>query len=291
MEFETSDGLNLPGLLYEAQGSNKIVISLHGNGSASVFYDEKESRDLAIQLTGQGLSLLKFNNRGAHIIKKLNVRKNEETERIRFGSAYEKIADCVPDIDGAVNYLESLGYEEFYLMGKSTGANKICVYNHYQPTNKISKYILVCGGDDAGGYYSTLGKEKFLRLVQKAKINIDKGKSEEIIKEILPQDIFSWKAFYDIANPDGDYNCFPFLEALGQAKLSTKPLFHYYKEIKTPSLVIYGSEDEFCYGQVPKIVEILKSLQPKFDYKIIEGADHGFTGKKKELAEVITNYL
>jgi pimeloyl-ACP methyl ester carboxylesterase len=256
-----------------------------------VFYDEKECRDLPEALALQGLSLLKFNNRGAHIIKKLNVKTGQETERKRFGCAYEKIADCVPDIDGAVSYLESLGYKEFYLMGKSTGANKICVYNHYRPENKFSKYILVCGGDDMGGYYATLGKEKFLRLLQKAKQQIAKGNGEAIIKEILPEEIFSWKAFYDIANPDGDYNCFPFIEALKMAKLSTKPLFHNYKEINKPSLVIYGGEDEYCYGKVPEIVELLKSSQPEFKYQIIPGADHGFTGKKKELAEIITDWV
>lgn len=46
VDFETSDGLTLPGLLYEAEGSKKVVIYLHGNGSSSVFYGEKEYRDL-----------------------------------------------------------------------------------------------------------------------------------------------------------------------------------------------------------------------------------------------------
>ncbi len=59
IEFETSDGLNLPGLLNEVAGSKKAVIYLHGNGSSSVFYDEKGNRDLPEELNKKGISLLK----------------------------------------------------------------------------------------------------------------------------------------------------------------------------------------------------------------------------------------
>ena len=70
VDFKTSDGLTLPGLLYEAKGSKKVVIYLHGNGSSSIFYDEKKYRDLPEASTEKGISILKFNNRGANIIKK-----------------------------------------------------------------------------------------------------------------------------------------------------------------------------------------------------------------------------
>lgn len=291
VEFSTSDGLLLPGLLYEAKGSKKVVIYLHGNGSSSVFYDEAEKRGLPEQVNTKGVSFLKFNNRGAHIIKKLNVKKGKEVERLKYGCAFEIIKECILDIDSAVKFLQGLGYNEFYLAGASTGANKICVYNYYKPQNVFKKYILICGGDDTGIYYSILGDKKFWKLLNDSKEKIAIGKGEDLIKPLLPNEIFSYKGFYDIANPDGDYNCFPFSEVLGKAKLSKKPLFRYFKTIKTPSLVIYGEKDEYAWGEVSKVVEILKRYQPKFDYRIIEGADHGFTGKNKELTDAITKWL
>lgn len=291
VEFSTSDGLMLPGLLYEAKGSKKAVIYLHGNGSSSVFYDEKEHTDLSEQLNKKSISLLKFNNRGAHIIKRLNVSKGTKVERLPYGCAFEIIKECVLDIDGAVKYLQGLGYKELYLMGASTGANKICVYNHYKSQNIFNKFVMICGGDDTGIYYSLLGDKKFWKLLYESKEKIAKRKGEDLIKSLLPDEIFSYKGFYDIANPDGDYNCFPFLEALGKAKLSKKPLFRYFKEIKKPSLLVYGQQDEFAWGDVPKVVDILKKIQPKFDYEIIKDADHGFTGKNKELAEIVTSWI
>src|SRR5260221_3471229 len=104
IEFTTEDGLTLPGLLYEVKDSNKVAMYLHGNGSSSVFYDENEHKDMPGELNQKGVSFLKFNNRGAHIIKKLNVRNGDEVERKKFGCANEKIRDCVLDIEGAVNF-------------------------------------------------------------------------------------------------------------------------------------------------------------------------------------------
>ena len=73
--------------------------------------------------------------------------------------------------------------------------------------------------------------------------------------------------------------------------LSLKPQFRYFKSIKKPSLVVYGEKDEYAWGDIPKIIEILKSHQPKFDYRIIKDADHGFTGKNEELAEIISEWI
>ena len=84
IEFATEDGLTLPGLLYDVKDSKKVAIYLHGNGSSSIFYDESEHRDMPEQLKQKGISFLKFNNRGAHIIKKLNVKNGNEAQVSHF---------------------------------------------------------------------------------------------------------------------------------------------------------------------------------------------------------------
>lgn len=290
IEFQTKDGLTLPGLLYRAQGKS-VVIYLHGNGSSSIFYDAAKNHTLVPALAKKNISILYFNNRGAHIIKKLYVRHGKEEERKRFGMAYEKIKDCIIDIDGAISFLKKQSYRKFYLAGASTGANKICVYNFYKPKNNVEKYILLCGGDDTGIYYDMLGKEKFWKLLAKAKKKIKAKQGEGIINEMLSDNFFSYIGFFDIANPDGDYNIFPFYEVLRKVKLSTKPLFRHFKSIKRPTLVIYGDQDEYAWGNVPKIVKILKNYRPELDYRIIKGADHGFKNHEEELAEMVANWL
>ncbi len=291
VQIKTADGLTLPGLLYKTKNSQKVAIHLHGNGSSSVFYSDDQRETLAKTLGNEGISLLMFNNRGAHYIKKLDIQKpNEEIEQKLFGMAYEKIKECVQDIDGAISFLKSKRYKEFYLIGESTGANKICVYNFYKPKNKVSKYILLGGGDDTGIYYDQLGKDKFYRLLKEAKEKIRKHKAEDLICELLPDEIFSYKGFYDIANPDGDYNVFPFLEVLKKVELSKKPLFRHFKSITKPTLVVYGEKDKWAWD-IPRMIEILKKLRPEFIYKVIRNADHSFSENQTQLSNLICNWL
>ena len=291
VEFDTKDGLTLPGLMYRGEKDKAAVIYLHGNGSSSIFYSDAKNKIMALALAKKNISTLYFNNRGAHIIKRLNVRHGKETERRRYGMAYEQIKECVADIDGAVSYLKKHGYRKFYLAGASTGANKICVYNYYKPKNDIEKYILLCGGDDTGIYYHMLGKSRFWKLLAEAKRKIKAKRGGDIIKELLPENIFSYSGFFDIANPDGDYNVFPFYEVLRKVKLSSKALFRHFKSIRKPTLVVYGDQDEFVWGDVSKIIELLKGYQPEFTYRIIKGANHQFQKCETELAQTIGDWL
>jgi pimeloyl-ACP methyl ester carboxylesterase len=291
VQIQTEDGLILPGLLYEAPKSEKVAVHLHGNGSTSVFYSDDQRGILAQALIEEGISFLLFNNRGAHYIKKLDIIARGKKTQKRFGTAYEKIKECVYDIDGAVDFLKNRGYREFYLIGESTGSNKICVYNFYKPNNRVAKYILLGGADDVGIYYDGLGKKRFSTLLKQSKEKIRKGEGEEVIHELLPDKIFSYKGFYDIANPDGNYNVFPFLEALGKANLSKRPLFRYYKSITKPTLVVYGEKDQYAWGDVPRVVEIMRKQKPEFTYKIIKDADHSFSEHQKQLAEVVCTWI
>jgi len=294
VEFQTSDKLNLPGLFYEPfRKTDKAALYLHGNGSSSVFYDVTIMNFLGSELNLHQIAFLPFNNRGANYITKLRV-DDEHKKWIKIGTTYELIRDCIYDIDAAVSFLKSRNYREFYLIGHSTGANKICVYNYYKPQNSISKYILLGGGDDTGIYYKQLGPRKFRLALQKAKQEIQKGNGGKLVPKYLVDYLFSYQSLYDTLNPDGDYNIFPFLESLEKIKLSKKPLFREYKSITKPTLVIYGSDDEYCYGKVSEIIETLgkmSSVPGKFKLQIINDCDHGFDGKEGELVDIITRWL
>ncbi len=300
VEFPTQDQLMLPGLLFQPeQPTDKAAIFLHGNGSASVFYSVERAKALANQFANQGIALLLFNNRGAHFIKTVDRCHPEEEEPdgyndVTLGTAYELIKDCVFDINGALDFLKTEGFSQFYLVGHSSGANKICVYDHYQPKeqNEISKYVLASGGDDTGIYFKMIGsKDKFFKYLQQAKAKIDQGKGRKLIPKYIMDYILSYQSFYDVANPDGDYNTFPFTEYLQQLNLSSKPLFRYFKKIEKPALVVYGENDDYSPDKNGrKSVKILKQQagsKDNFDFKVILGADHSFHGQVDELGQQI----
>lgn len=297
VEFRTDDGLPLPGLLFEPEpATKKVALYLHGNGSSSIFYSVEETTMMAKQLNKAGIAYFPFNNRGANLIHKLNRVTKEGVEREPYGMVYELIHDCIQDIDGAVKYLKGLGYTTFYLIGSSTGANKICVYDHYKPKNIFSKYVLLSGGDDSGIYYEEFGEERFMKILKTAKSEISKGNGRMLVpvKLLGNDEWFSYQSILDIIDPDGDYNTFPFNDLMNKLGLSSKPLFKYYSDITKPFLVLYGSEDEYCYGDVKRVVNTLKdhkNPKAKVEFKIMQGADHGFEGREQELANIVTDYL
>lgn len=296
VQFSTKDKLMLPGLLYAPKKrTKKAVIFLHGNGSSSVFYMQGRMQIFGEELIRQGIAFLAFHNRGAQYVHAFKVWKGRNFVRRRYGMAYERIKECVTDIDAAVKFMRSRGYGELYLLGHSTGANKIAVYDHYKPRNPIRKYVLWGGGDDVGSYYLEFGRKRFFELLRRARLEIAKRNGSKLIPaDLVNQWIFSWQAFYDIADPDGDYNVFPFNEYVNGPRLSRKKPFRYFRAIRKPSLVVYGNEDPYTFTRVEKAMRVLKEncgAPERFAWRIITGADHGMHRKEREFGRTAAKWL
>ena len=295
VQFENTNRVLLPGLLYEPEiKTDKILIRLHGNGSSGGFYGVDNNNILGKKLTESGISYLTFTNIGGHLIQRFDQIINDGRSRILGGSAYELIKDCIYDIDGALNFVDFRGYKDIYLMGASTGANKIAVYNKYKPTNKIKKYILECGGDDAGSYYAPFGERKFNEVLEICKQKIARIQGLKLIPKKILNYPLSYQSLFDLINPEGDYNIFPFYWQLNNTVIMKKKPFGEVAKIDKPTLIVYGSEDEYCYGRVPDCVDLLKKVtagKNNFRFEIIEGADHGFLGKWQELANKVVDFI
>jgi pimeloyl-ACP methyl ester carboxylesterase len=205
------------------------------------------------------------------------------------------IEDCVYDIDGVVEYLKNLGYERFFLMGKSTGANKICVYHDILQKQRrespFAGYILFSGGDDVGLWYEDMGAELFQEVLSNAKKAVDENRGEErpTIRRCFLED-FSYQSAYDILNPDGSYNCFPFYEAFTQ-RLGQGKLFEAFSTLDIPTLVLYGAQDEYVRFPMKEVIALLKSHNTSAEYDLIPGANHSFDGHEKILAMRILSWI
>lgn len=282
VRFEAADGVDLSGLLFEPRRkTDRIAVFLHGTGGASVF-NSRRTNLLAAELTGRNIAWLAFNNRGAHLMTK---------PRYGGGMAFELIRDCVHDVDAAVRLLRRSGYRDITLVGHSTGANKIAVYDHYKRRNFIRRYILLAGGDDTGLFYEQLGARRFRTVLRQAR---ERRRSRELVPQSISEMPMSWRSLYDMINPDGDYNVFPFLEAFGEAKLSRRALFRHVRGIRKSALVVYGENDEYCFGSVSRAVAALADAigpQPNFEFAVMKNADHGFTGYERELGGLIGDWI
>lgn len=292
IHFEATDGVALAGLLYEPRRrSLRAILFLHGTGGASVFR-ARRSNVLGAEFLRRGFAWMPFDNRGAGLITRL--RKGDRS--IPGGMANERIRECVPDIDGAARELRRRGYRELYLMGHSTGANKIAVYHYYKPRNPFRRYVFLGGGDDTGLAFDKLGPAKFRRARETARERIHAGRGRELAPPAFTAALelgpLSWIAVNDLLNPDGDYNVFPFLEAMRGIRLGRRPLFRHLKTVRKPSLALWGEHDEFCYDDVSGCVStVSKVVGANFELGIVADTDHGFGGKEGELGSLIAEWL
>lgn len=291
--FLTKDGLELPGLLFAPQvQTKKIAIFLHGNGSSSIFYKPTKMNILAKLFSDSGWAFLPFNNRGAHYIKKFR-RYPEKKEEVMLGTWMEKITESEWDIQAAVEFAQSRGYEDIILIGESSGANKICVYHAHQPQNPVKGYALVGGGDDTGIWYQMLGEE-YVSALESGRHMIARGRGEELTETRVTHHTLSYQSLIDTIDPDGEYNVFPYLEASSPIELSTQPLFHAFSQLDKPTLALYGELDTFCVVKPHQAVEILRefSAHPQLlTGKVVPQADHSFEGKEHEEAQAILEWL
>jgi pimeloyl-ACP methyl ester carboxylesterase len=268
IRFEATDGLPLSGLLYGAPASaGRVAVWIHGTGGASVF-DTARTNLMARVFVKQGIAFFPFNNRGAHVIRRY--------KRRFVGSAMERIRDSVKDIDGALRELRHRGYRDITLIGHSTGANKIAVYDHYKPRNRVRRYVLVAGADDAGLLYDELGPRRFQTLLKKSRTMPPNA--------LMPDRILSWRAFYDMANPNGDYNVFPF-----RKETRGRRPFRYLRAMRKPSLLLYGDADRFATSR--DVATLAENVGPNAEIVVMRDADHGFTGREEEVAKLIAGWI
>ena len=289
VHFEATDSVLLAGMLFEPRlrKRRQAVVFLHGTGGASVF-EAPRTLPLAEEFVARRFTYFPFNNRGAQVIRRLRSRTSME---LLGGMAHELIRDSIDDIDGCVRFLRGAGYRDVTLVGHSTGANKIAVYNFYKPRNAVTRYVLLAGGDDVGLMYERLGARRFQSVLQHARA---RRRSDELAPSSIYGLPMSWRSLHDMINPDGDYNVFPFLEAWKGVRLSRKPLFRHVKSIRKPTLVIYGENDEYCFGDVARCVRVLADAvgpRTNFESVVMAGATHGFGGYERELARLIADWI
>jgi len=296
IEVISEDNLILPGLLFENNNHDQLAIWLHGTGDNGVFYKTKLINALAKELNDHHISFLAFNNRGAHDRKYLKNNLNPN-QSFLGGWTNEIIKDCIYDINGAINLAKQLHYSQLYLIGHSTGANKIVLYHFKNQKNSpFKKYILLGPGDDTG--LQALSNEKqFLYNLQLAQKYLTQNRYFKIMPKYSHLYPMSTQSAFDMLNPDGDYNIFPYFEVMYH-RLGHKKLFQELNSIDRPTLIIYGQNDEYLinYSGVNMVKKIIKqNLSPstlsRITFKIIEGSDHSFHDHEYVLAREISRWI
>lgn len=277
VRLNSTDNIEMVGILYEPeQKSNKIVVHIHG--LCGNFYENRFLDILAKTYTDKGTSFLTFNNRGTNFISEL--LKGNEFEVI--GGCYEKFTDSLLDIEGAINYVKEIGYNEIILEGHSYGCNKVSYYYSKMKDETINKIILLAPCDIPQECVKFLSKEEYKIAKEESTRLVSEGKANELIDfSVNANGKIAAGTYYDDFLPGGESDFIKYRDGIdGKSNLLNS--------IDIPLLVVFGDKDECVLTQDIEIVKgYLNNNIKNCNIQIIKGADHSYTDKYEKLGKII----
>lgn len=289
INFMTTDGVNLEGILYKASSniSEKIILSVHGMTSNCF---KKRDIEIAKKANEKGIDYFAFNNRGSEIVKYIEKETEGQPAKELAGTAYEDVLEGYEDIVGAIIKLKELGYKNIYLQGHSLGCTKI-VYTYNELINNDEteileniKGVMLLSLVDIPMALKVYLRDNFKQYLDYA----EKLERENKIYEMMPRESFihpiSVKSFLRYARDNKDIDFANYGKDNELEKLNN---------IQVPLFMRWGNDNEMIIQQADELSTMVNNIianeNKNIDY--IDGANHSYTGKEKELAEQIVEFV
>ena len=288
IDFLATDGVKLNGILYNCkEKSNEVILAVHG--MTSNCFKERD-KVISENSNKNGIDYFCFNNRGSELARYIKKDINGKEEKIIAGTSYEDVLEGYEDILGAIIKLKELGYENIYLQGHSLGCTKIVyTYNElvdeeeYDVLSNIKGVILLSLIDIPKAIKVYLG-DKFNEYVSLAEEKEQEYKSYEL----MPKDAFinpiSAKTFLRYVKDNKDIDFAGYGKDNELEKLNN---------IKIPLMMRWGNQNEMILQSADELVNIVTNIieNKNKDIDYIDGANHQYNGKEKELAEQIIEFI
>ena len=289
INFMATDGVNLEGILYKASSniSEKIILSVHGMTSNCF---KKRDIEIAKKANEKGIDYFAFNNRGSEIVKYIKKETEGQPAKELAGTAYEDVLEGYEDIVGAIIKLKELGYKNIYLKGHSLGCTKI-VYTYNELINNDEteileniKGVILLSLVDIPMALKIYLRDNFKQYLDYA----EKLEHENKIYEMMPRESFihpiSVKSFLRYARDNKDIDFANYGKDNELEKLNN---------IQVPLFMRWGNDNEMIIQQADELSTMVNNIitneNKNIDY--IDGANHSYTGKEKELAEQIVEFV
>lgn len=264
--FKTADNERLHGALFTPTEKPADLALIFIHGVAMNFY-LPPLFTFGQELAARGFHSFVVNTRGHDWISRAG-------NLAKFGgSAYENLEDCLPDLDGAVDYMKQRGHHRIILIGHSLGAIKSIIY---QGTCRRPEVVGIVSCSAPRQFFSerVARQAGFRELIEKAEALVAEGKGEELIPVGVGSTpgIFTARSHVNKYGRDDRNDCRPYAKRLG-----------------CPLLAIVGSkEPEFFYDYTR---EIVAAAEHNAECRLIAGANHFYNGHAAEIVEIIDRWL
>ncbi len=281
IKIQATDGVTLDGYIYHCKTkTQKLLIQVHGMTSNCFRYRQTAIQEAVASL---GIDTLCFNNRGSDVAKLI---KGFDGNTRLAGTSYEEITECYFDICGVIKLALEKGYSEIYLQGHSLGSTKV-VYTYNKLLEEKSEYVnnikalILISLVDLPMVMNYFGK-KFISFAEE---KISTGEENFIMQdEAFPYPL-SAKTFLRYAKNGTDIDFAKF----GNEEDDFKVL----NSFKIPLFFRWGNVNEIMVLPVEKQIDFIKRKikNEHLDVNYIDGANHSYYGKEKELAEQIASFI
>ncbi len=283
IRFKATDSVELRGWLSNQEG-NSCVIHMHGmsgNGYENYFLD-----NLRVMFEKNNISFFTIDSRGSGIYNSfwMSGKENAWGEGTKLGgSAYEIFEESKFDIQGAINYLETLGKTKFILMGHSLGGSKVVSFLASEKSSDVIGAILLAPTDMVGWANTDPNNQKYLL---NAKQLIADGKGEELVGAEcwLDKTPLSAQTYPTICEAGIAVDIY------GE-KAGISPLGN----VDLPMLIVYGDIDIGIIkidGSMDKWLERVNKIKNKnTQISVIKNASHSFKKHEVEMTEAVEKFI
>lgn len=283
----TKDSLRLLGVHYEPERKDVCVLAVHG--MSGNFIENKWADVAGKTLKEKGVGFIYAHNRGyGHIndIATKEIKEDGGYKTKRFGTAYERFADCIYDIEAWIKEVRKLGYKKLILLGHSLGCNKVIYYLHRNKQKDTVGIILASPPDMVALIKKPEYQLNYKELLEEAKKNVKENKPRELLSGLIwDWYILSSQTFLDLFKEGGPADNLPVLRNPKEfAELSS---------INVPILAIMGEYDDIAVRNLKEDLDLIGSKAincPAFTKQFIKGGNHNYERQEESFANTILQW-
>jgi pimeloyl-ACP methyl ester carboxylesterase len=273
----------LDGLWFGADHAKTAIVFVHGLGSSAFAH-----HDYLVPLPGRGTAVLYFSNRGHDGIAGVKrIKRGTKKGYIyeQAGMAHEIFTDCADDLQGAVNLLLTRGARRIFLVGHSTGCQKIAWYLSQRGSQRrIAGAVLLCPiSDYASARHEN--EQKRAKAEAAARKLVRRNKPHELLPAALWRGPIDAQRFLSLYTPGSKEEIFTYAQP---GKVPRR-----LQRLKTPLLVIFAGDDEYrdreTYEMAAWFRHNLRSRSAEIE--IIPGALHSFIGQESRVTASVRRWI
>ncbi len=198
------------------------------------------------------------------------------------GAAHEIFAECVDDVQGAVNFARRQGVKKIFLIGHSTGCQKSVYWAHKKKGRGIAGIVLLAPVSDYAAACARHGRAKVARAALAARALVRHGKKYSLLPEGIWHEVVDAQRFLSLYTPESVEEIFSY----AQPKKNPRVL----RSVQVPMLVLWPEKDEFA-KRPAEITAWLEKHIWKGRVVTVPRVKHNFRGGEKFVAATIRLWI